>query len=53
MKELWVDIRPWKKDLATTAIESGADVLVVEDAARVRETRQGHDRRPGWRPGAR
>ena len=37
MKELWVDIRPWKKDLATTAIESGADVLVVEDAARVRE----------------
>jgi len=37
MKELWVDVRPWKKDLATTAIESGADVLVVEDAARVRE----------------
>lgn len=37
MKELWVDVRPWRKDLATTAIESGADVLVVEDAARVRE----------------
>jgi 3-dehydroquinate synthase II len=37
MKELWVDVRPWKKDLATAAIESGADVLVVEDAARVRE----------------
>ena len=33
MKELWVDVRPWKKDIATTAIESGADVLVVEDAA--------------------
>ncbi|MBP7411095.1 3-dehydroquinate synthase II [Methanoculleus sp. 10] len=37
MKQFWVDIRPWRKDLATTAIESGADVLVVDDAARVRE----------------
>ena len=37
MKELWVDVRPWKKDLATAAIESGADVLVVENAAKVRE----------------
>jgi 3-dehydroquinate synthase II len=37
MKELWVDIRPWKKELATAAIESGADVLVVEHAAKVRE----------------
>jgi 3-dehydroquinate synthase II len=37
MKELWVDVRPWRKDLATAAIESGADILVVEDAARVRE----------------
>jgi 3-dehydroquinate synthase II len=37
MKELWVDVRPWKKDLATTAIESGADVLVVENASKVRE----------------
>ena len=37
MKELWVDVRPWKKDIATTAIESGADVLVVESAAKVRE----------------
>ncbi|HMK15548.1 MAG TPA: 3-dehydroquinate synthase II, partial [Methanomicrobiales archaeon] len=37
MKELWIDVRPWKKDIATTAIESGADVLVVEDPARVKE----------------
>lgn len=37
MKELWVEIIPWEKDLATTAIESGADVLVVEDPSRVRE----------------
>jgi 3-dehydroquinate synthase II len=37
MKELWVDVRHWRKDLATAAIESGADILVVEDAARVRE----------------
>lgn len=37
MKELWVDVRPWKKEIATTAIESGADVLVVEDPARVKE----------------
>jgi len=37
MKELWVDVRPWKKDLATAAIESGADVLVVETASKVRE----------------
>jgi 3-dehydroquinate synthase II len=37
MKELWVDIRPWDKELATTALESGADTLIVEDAAEVRE----------------
>jgi len=37
MKQFWVDIRPWRKDLATTAIESGANVLVVDDADRVRE----------------
>jgi 3-dehydroquinate synthase II len=37
MKELWVDVRPWKKELATTAIESGADALVVECAGQVRE----------------
>jgi len=37
MKEFWVDVRPWRKDLATAAIESGADVLVVENASKVRE----------------
>ena len=37
MKELWIEVRPWKKDIATTAIESGADVLVLDDPARVQE----------------
>jgi 3-dehydroquinate synthase II len=37
MKELWVDIRPWKKALATAAIESGADAVVVDRAGPVRE----------------
>jgi len=36
MKQFWVDIRPWNKDIATTAIESGADALVVERAEDVR-----------------
>ena len=36
MKEFWVDIRPWKKELATAAIESGADVIAAESAAPVR-----------------
>jgi 3-dehydroquinate synthase II len=37
MKEFWVEVIPWDKDLATTSIESGANLLVVEDPARVRE----------------
>ncbi|MFA7562757.1 MAG: 3-dehydroquinate synthase II [Methanoculleus sp.] len=37
MKQFWVSVRPWKKELATTAIESGADALAVDDAGRVRE----------------
>lgn len=37
MKQFWVDLRPWKKDLATTAIESGAEALVVGHAQSVRE----------------
>ncbi|MDI6718875.1 MAG: 3-dehydroquinate synthase II [Methanomicrobiales archaeon] len=37
MKELWVDIRPFNKGIATAAIESGADAVVVEDADAVRE----------------
>jgi 3-dehydroquinate synthase II len=36
MKELWVEVRPWRKELATTAIESGADALVVDRAADAR-----------------
>jgi 3-dehydroquinate synthase II len=37
MKEFWVEVRPWNKDLATAAIESGAGTLLVEHAAQVRE----------------
>ena len=29
MKEVWVKADPWNKDLAITALESGADALVV------------------------
>ena len=36
MKQFWVDIRPWNKDIATTAIESGADALVVDHAEDVK-----------------
>jgi len=36
MKQFWVDIRPWNKEIATTAIESGADALVVDRAEDVR-----------------
>jgi 3-dehydroquinate synthase II len=36
MKEFWVDLRPWKKELATAAIESGADVIAAASAAPVR-----------------
>jgi 3-dehydroquinate synthase II len=32
MKQFWVDVRPWNKNIATTAIESGADALVVDRA---------------------
>jgi 3-dehydroquinate synthase II len=37
MKQFWVDIRPWNKEIATTAIESGADALVVEKAEDVKK----------------
>lgn len=30
MKQFWVDVRPWRKEIATAAIEAGADALVVE-----------------------
>ena len=36
MKQFWVDVRPWNKEVATTAIESGADALVVDRAEDVR-----------------
>ncbi|HON80846.1 MAG TPA: 3-dehydroquinate synthase II [Methanoregulaceae archaeon] len=36
MKEFWVDVHPWRKELATAAIESGADVIVTETAAKVK-----------------
>ena len=36
MKQFWVDVRPWNKAIATTAIESGADALVVDRAEDVR-----------------
>lgn len=37
MKQFWVDVRPWNKEIATTAIESGADALVVEKAGDVKK----------------
>jgi len=36
MKQFWVDVRPWNKEIATTAIESGADALVVDHAEDVK-----------------
>ena len=37
MKQFWVDVRPWNKEIATTAIESGADALVAEHADDVKK----------------
>jgi 3-dehydroquinate synthase II len=36
LKQFWVDVRPWNKEIATTAIESGADALVVDRAEDVK-----------------
>ncbi|MGV8128396.1 MAG: 3-dehydroquinate synthase II [Methanolinea sp.] len=36
MKEFWVDVRPWKKGIATAALESGADTLFAENAQKVK-----------------
>ncbi len=34
MRKIWVQIDPWNKELATTAIESGADgILLPNDSA--------------------
>jgi len=52
MKEFWVDARPWKKELVTTAIESGADAIVSDEAdpvralGRIRVVAQGGDLEP-------
>ena len=29
MKEVWVKADPWKKELVTTALEAGADAVIV------------------------
>ena len=31
MKQVWIDIRPWDKELAIASIESGADAVVVDN----------------------
>ena len=36
MKLFWVDVRPWNKEIATAAIEAGAQALVVDAAADAR-----------------
>ena len=37
MKQFWVDIRPYNKEIATTAIESGADAVVVDRAGDIKK----------------
>lgn len=37
MKQFWVDIRPWNKEIATTALESGADAVVVDSTGEIRK----------------
>jgi len=32
MKSVWINAVPWKKDIVTTALESGADAVVVANA---------------------
>jgi len=36
MKQFWVDLTCWDKDLATVALEAGVDAIVVDDAAKVK-----------------
>ncbi|MBF0527617.1 MAG: 3-dehydroquinate synthase II, partial [Deltaproteobacteria bacterium] len=31
MKQIWVKVDPWNKELVTTALESGADAVVVPE----------------------
>ena len=39
MKKLWIDARPYKKEIITTALESGAEALILEkgDTEKVRQ----------------
>jgi 3-dehydroquinate synthase II len=37
MKQVWVDVRPWNKEIATTAIEGGADAVVVDRAEDIKK----------------
>jgi len=37
MKQVFVDLRPWDKELAIAALESGADGVIAESAGPVRE----------------
>ncbi len=37
MKQVLVDVRPWNKEIAITALESGADAIVTDSASMVRE----------------
>ncbi len=36
MKEFWVDARPWRKEIATAALESGAGTIVADSAGDVK-----------------
>ena len=42
MKEVWVKADPWQKELVTTALEGGADAVMV--ASRDMEKSQGTGR---------
>jgi 3-dehydroquinate synthase II len=37
MKQVFVDLRPWDKELAIAALESGADGVIADSAGPVRE----------------
>ncbi len=37
MKEFWVEVRPWNKNLATTALESGATAIFTDEPEKAKE----------------
>ena len=43
-KVFWADLREWSKDAATTAIESGADAIIGNNAEDVRKLLKVPDR---------